>query len=67
MTESTQGADPAETEKQKQEEKTEAERETYTFIDSGIRERHGYVPVWLQLVSCGLLMWGIYYMIRYWR
>jgi len=40
--------------------------EVYLYKDSGIRERHGAVPLWLQLVSYGLILWGIYYTIRYW-
>jgi hypothetical protein len=38
----------------------------YLYKDSGIRERHGIVPLWLQIVSYGLIIWGIYYTIRYW-
>ncbi|HXC61445.1 MAG TPA: cbb3-type cytochrome c oxidase N-terminal domain-containing protein [Nitrospiria bacterium] len=40
--------------------------EVYLYKDSGIRERHGVIPLWLQLVSYGLIIWGIYYTIRYW-
>lgn len=38
----------------------------YNYKDSGIQERRGAVPLWLQLVSYGLVIWGIYYTIRYW-
>ncbi|HUJ79886.1 MAG TPA: hypothetical protein VLY45_06190 [Nitrospiria bacterium] len=46
--------------------KRDDEGDTYLYEASGIRERHGYIPVWLALVSIGLLAWGVYYMIRYW-
>ncbi|MGP0628692.1 hypothetical protein ACTRW9_03205 [Nitrospina sp. 32_T5] len=38
----------------------------YTYQTAGIRERHGYVPVWLILVCVGLLVWGGYYLWTYW-
>ncbi len=40
--------------------------EVYHYQDSGIQERHGAIPLWLKLVSIGLLVWSIYYTIRYW-
>lgn len=40
--------------------------ETYLYRDSGIQERHGGIPLWLKLVSIGLVLWGIYYTVRYW-
>ena len=39
---------------------------TYLYEPSGIRERSGYIPIWLKLVSFGLILWGLYYAIRYW-
>src|SRR5713226_793917 len=42
------------------------EEEEYLYEQSGIRERHGAVPLWLKLVVTGLLLWGVYYMIQYW-
>jgi N-terminal domain of cytochrome oxidase-cbb3, FixP len=51
---------------QTQGEEAHTEGETYTYKDSGIRERHGRVPIWLQLVAYGLFIWGIYYTIKYW-
>lgn len=47
-------------------EESQAGGEVYLYKDSGIQERHGTVPLWLQLVSYGLILWGIYYTIRYW-
>jgi hypothetical protein len=41
--------------------------ETYLYGSSGIRERHGRVPIWLQLVVIGLIVWGIYYLIQFWN
>jgi hypothetical protein len=46
----------------------EAEKgEVYVYRDSGIQERHGAIPLWLKLVAIGLLVWGVYYTIRYWN
>jgi hypothetical protein len=42
------------------------EEPVYLYKEAGIRERHGSIPLWLTLVSIGLLAWGVYYMIRYW-
>ncbi len=47
-------------------ESTHAEDEPYLYQDSGIAERHGAIPLWLKLVSIGLIVWSIYYTIRYW-
>ena len=52
--------------KSKASEETHAGGDIYVYKDSGIRERHGAVPIWLQLVAYGLIIWGIYYTIRYW-
>lgn len=40
--------------------------EHYEYKDSGIVERVGTVPLWLRVVYAGLIIWGIYYIIRYW-
>lgn len=42
------------------------QKTTYSYPSSGIREREGRIPLWLILVSVGLMVWGIYYMIAYW-
>jgi cbb3-type cytochrome oxidase subunit FixP-like protein len=42
------------------------EPDTYVHESAGIRERSGYIPTWLSLVAVGLIVWGIYYMIRFW-
>ena len=39
----------------------------YRYEPSGIRERSGYIPLWLRLVSFGLIVWGLYYAWRYWN
>jgi hypothetical protein len=39
---------------------------TYVHEPAGIRERSGSIPTWLTLVAVGLILWGMYYMIRYW-
>ena len=38
----------------------------YHYKDAGISEHHGRIPVWLVLVAVGLIVWGIYYTVRYW-
>ncbi len=47
---------------------TEARDEpgTYVHETAGIRERSGSIPTWLTAVSVGLIIWGVYYAIRYW-
>jgi hypothetical protein len=44
---------------------TEKEEE-YLYKQSEIRERHGYIPWWLKLVVLVLLVWSIYYLVRFW-
>jgi hypothetical protein len=63
MTEKTekQGESPS-----KDTEGTHADEELYLYKDAGIAERHGAVPLWLKLVCYGLILWGIYYTLRYW-
>jgi hypothetical protein len=46
--------------------KIDDEPGTYVYEPAGIRERSGYVPAWLKLVALGLIIWGMYYTIRYW-
>jgi hypothetical protein len=45
---------------------TEGEGDVYLYKAAGLREHHGRIPLWLILVAIGLLVWGVYYMIRYW-
>jgi hypothetical protein len=33
---------------------------------SGIEERHGVIPKWLGAVYVVLLIWMVYYLIRFW-
>ena len=33
---------------------------------SGIEERHGRIPKWLAVVYAGLLIWMVYYLVRFW-
>jgi hypothetical protein len=40
--------------------------QTYVYRHAGIREREGRIPLWLMLVCIGLILWSIYYAIRYW-
>lgn len=39
----------------------------YLFRHAGIEEREGYIPVWLILVVVSLILWSVYYTIRYWN
>jgi hypothetical protein len=33
---------------------------------SGIDERHGRVPPWLAVVYVALVIWMVYYLVRFW-
>ncbi|WP_342349352.1 hypothetical protein [uncultured Nitrospira sp.] len=47
--------------------KTELEKEnTYVYRHAGIKERAGRIPFWLLLVAVGLIVWSVYYTIKYW-
>jgi hypothetical protein len=39
----------------------------YTYQSAGIGERKGRVPAWLWVVAVLLVIWGLYYLIRYWN
>ncbi len=39
----------------------------FYYQDSGILERHGKIPLWLLGVVVVLLIWGIYYLVTYWK
>ena len=47
--------------------KADSAEEEYHFVSAGIRERPGRIPLWLVLVGIGLLVWGIYYLAKYWN
>jgi len=44
----------------------EHQRSVFYYKDSGIRERHGRIPLWLVAVALALIIWSIYYVIAYW-
>lgn len=46
-------------------EKDEHLHQDYEYA-SGIVERVGSVPLWLKAVYVSLIVWSIYYIIRYW-
>jgi len=48
--------------KEPPEEPSEISRYEY----SGIEERHGVIPRWLAGVYAALLIWMVYYLIRFW-
>jgi hypothetical protein len=39
----------------------------YEYRDSQLREHHGHVPSWLWIVTLGLIVWGVYYVVVYWN
>lgn len=45
---------------------TRGESDLYRYEPSGIRERSGYIPLWLTLVAFGLFVWSVHYAWRYW-
>lgn len=46
---------------------TPGETAIYRYEPSGIVERSGSIPLWLKLVAFGLIVWGVYYALRYWN
>jgi len=46
---------------------TPGESAVYRHEPSGIMERSGYVPLWLKLVVFAIIVWGLYFAIRYWN
>lgn len=54
----------------RREQKTNSETDeskTYVYESAGIYERKGTIPWFLILVAVGLIVWGVYYLIYYWR
>jgi hypothetical protein len=49
---------------QDEEEAESGEISHYEF--SGIDERHGAIPKWLAVVYLALLIWMVYYLVRFW-
>lgn len=49
------------------EEQEKGNQEEYLYRSAGIRERHGLIPLWLLLVTAVLLIWSLYYLIRFWN
>jgi hypothetical protein len=47
-----------------EEDKEHSELNRYEF--SGIEERHGFIPKWLAGVYVVLLIWMVYYLVRFW-
>jgi hypothetical protein len=49
-------------------EQPEASEETqpHLYRHAGITESDGQIPFWLILVVVGLLIWSVYYAIRFW-
>jgi hypothetical protein len=56
----------APTEKPVSEPRDVHDQQSYLYRHAGIEEREGRIPLWLAGVVAGLLMWSVYYMIRYW-
>lgn len=47
--------------------KKEPESEgAYLYRYAGIQEREGRIPLWLLLVVVSLIIWSVYYTVRYW-
>ncbi|MFQ5559604.1 MAG: cbb3-type cytochrome c oxidase N-terminal domain-containing protein [Nitrospinota bacterium] len=42
------------------------EKQPYEYSDSGIQEHHGNIPAWLIIVALGLIIWSVYYTVKYW-
>jgi len=49
------------------EDKHEEDQEEISHYEfSGIDERHGRIPRWLGFVYVALLIWMVYYLVRFW-
>lgn len=59
----TENADPAQ---RGEERHAELHNPVFLYKDSGIRERHGTIPLWLLGVVAALIVWGVYYLVAYW-
>jgi len=46
--------------------RTGDESGTYLYEPAGILERSGSVPTWLKVMALGLILWGVYYTVRFW-
>ncbi len=64
MTSSTVDAPPEQPESEQRND--DADRQPYLYRHAGIEEHEGHIPLWLAGVVAGLLIWSLYYMIRYW-
>lgn len=53
-------------EDQRRKEAKTDDESTYVYRYAGIQERDGRIPLWLLMVCIGLIVWSIYYTIRYW-
>ena len=42
-------------------------KEAYVYKDAGLTEHHGFIPRWLLAVVVVLVIWGIYYLVAYWK
>jgi hypothetical protein len=49
-----------------QDEHKEDPGEISRYEFSGIDERHGKIPKWLGFVYVSLLIWMVYYLVRFW-
>lgn len=49
-----------------QDEHKEDPGEISRYEFSGIEERHGRIPRWLGFVYGALLIWMVYYLVRFW-
>ncbi len=44
----------------------EGKEEVNRYEYSGIEERHGHVPVWLNVVYLAMGIFMVYYLVQYW-
>jgi hypothetical protein len=45
----------------------EHNHDIHTYEYSGIQERTGKVNTWLLIVYAALLIWGVWYLITFWK
>ncbi len=51
----------------RQESEGQEKQELFEYKNSGIRERKGKIPLWIWFVTVVLLIWGVYYLVAFWK
>jgi hypothetical protein len=41
-------------------------KKEYFYNTAGLREREGHIPIGLIWLGVGLLIWAVYYLVKFW-